>query len=421
VLAATLEHMIHSEAVGRLEATFRLLGKAPEDSLSQADATWVLETYMQAYVLGYNVSMLTRRQVEVMNRKVADAFPPWPKLRDFLHQVQGEVFAGLGRFSLADITRVAEAVSEHYGSFQDSEDCEDMRSRLIKLEEASGTGRVRLVDFYESSMKHGNWQFREHPELLKQMGVLDDSDPSVPRVVIPNYVNTPSNCLNPASAFYSICCMDRCEELMDHLESKIQNPFAKPEEIVGLVSAFPSTSVSAPRTLPQALVQKLQEVATQHDGLVPLHSRLFAQWLHFAYPRECQYPHISSTTLNMTAEGWSATTGLGVALSEAEIQSYVENQRTASRKLAVSEPAVGDSGEESDKALCSAMWTTDEELIDVEAWRAAHRERRLGEAGFSLRSLLRAAAMVGAAVSMILVLKEQLFHASGHKKDIVSV
>merc|ERR1719282_2106475 len=97
---------------------------------------------------------------------------------------------------------------------------------------------------------------------------------------------------------------------MDHLESEIQDPFAKPEKIVELVSSLPSASVSAPRTLPSALVRKLGEVAAQHDGLVPLHSRLFAQWMHFAYPRECQYPHIAGTTLNMTTKEWSAATGL---------------------------------------------------------------------------------------------------------------
>ena len=26
---------------------------------------------------------------------------------------------------------------------------------------------------------------------------------------------------------------------------------------------------------------------------IPLHARLFAQWLHHAYPRECSFPHAS--------------------------------------------------------------------------------------------------------------------------------
>jgi len=27
--------------------------------------------------------------------------------------------------------------------------------------------------------------------------------------------------------------------------------------------------------------------------MVPLHGRLFTQWLHFAFPHECPYPHIT--------------------------------------------------------------------------------------------------------------------------------
>jgi len=269
------------------------------------------------------------------------------------------------------------------------------------------------VDFYDSVGKHGNWQFKEHPELLKQMGALDDSDPSVPRVIIPNYVYTPSNCLNPASAFYSICCMDRCEELMDHLESRIQDPFARPAKIVDVVSALPSASVSAPRTLPSALVRKLEEVAAHHEGLVPLHSRLFAQWMHFAYPRECQYPHISGTTLNMSTKEWSAASGLSTSLSAAEIASYVESQSAASKKAPppFATEAVAGAEDEEAETLCSAMWTPHEELIDQEAWKAAHAERQVAETRASPQNILRAVAMVGVVVSLLLIMKEKLWQA----------
>ena len=36
---------------------------------------------------------------------------------------------------------------------------------------------------------------------------------------------------------------------------------------------------------------RLDEIASLHAGPVPLHSRLFRQWMHHAYPRECPYPH----------------------------------------------------------------------------------------------------------------------------------
>merc|ERR1712203_151284 len=32
--------------------------------------------------------------------------------------------------------------------------------------------------------------------------------------------------------------------------------------------------------------------ATRHGGHVPIHGRLFAQWMHFAFPLECPYPQV---------------------------------------------------------------------------------------------------------------------------------
>merc|ERR1719382_145649 len=47
---------------------------------------------------------------------------------------------------------------------------------------------------------------------------------------------------------------------------------------------------------PNALVERLGEVASDHGGVVPFHSRAFALWLHEAFPNECPYPHRPSTT-----------------------------------------------------------------------------------------------------------------------------
>merc|ERR1719160_2392823 len=40
-----------------------------------------------------------------------------------------------------------------------------------------------------------------------------------------------------------------------------------------------------------ALEQQLDRIAKTHRGKVPLHGRLFAQWMHFAFPQECPFPH----------------------------------------------------------------------------------------------------------------------------------
>merc|ERR1719510_1271716 len=48
-----------------------------------------------------------------------------------------------------------------------------------------------------------------------------------------------------------------------------------------------------PRPLPASLVAKLSGIAAHNGGAVPLHGRLFTQWLHFAFPHECPYPHVT--------------------------------------------------------------------------------------------------------------------------------
>merc|ERR1719343_1461059 len=45
---------------------------------------------------------------------------------------------------------------------------------------------------------------------------------------------------------------------------------------------------------------------------VPLHGRLFAQWLHHAYPRECPFPHVSGAVAPMYPEEWAERMGGGL-------------------------------------------------------------------------------------------------------------
>merc|ERR1719316_147059 len=72
---------------------------------------------------------------------------------------------------------------------------------------------------------------------------------------------------------------------------------------------MPSGTTAANRKLSPLLRSRLNETAQHHGGLVPLHGRLFAQWMHLAYPRECNYPHLSGTTYKKTMEEWERETG----------------------------------------------------------------------------------------------------------------
>merc|ERR1719346_356447 len=67
------------------------------------------------------------------------------------------------------------------------------------------------------------------------------------------------------------------------------------ERLLRLVANISSPSVDAPRQLPSVLDERMRAIADKNGGQVPLHGRLFAQWLHHAYPRECPFPHITGS------------------------------------------------------------------------------------------------------------------------------
>merc|ERR1719460_2769934 len=92
--------------------------------------------------------------------------------------------------------------------------------------------------------------------------------------------------------------------MMGQLEREIAAPEATPTQIIGLVSGMSSSTMEAPRNLPTKLVNRLDDAAAQHGGTVQLHGRLFAQWLHHAYPRECPFPHVTGSITPVTPDEW---------------------------------------------------------------------------------------------------------------------
>merc|ERR1719326_165465 len=85
----------------------------------------------------------------------------------------------------------------------------------------------------------------------------------------------------------------------------------------------PSASMPSNRTLSGWLQQRLHEVANHHGGVVPLHGRLFGQWMHYAYPRECTFPHVLGTTKPQTPEDWVRETRLEFKANKTEMQYYI--------------------------------------------------------------------------------------------------
>merc|ERR1719231_2109426 len=264
-----------------------------------------------AYILGEDLGNLTLAGAGELVSSMPEIFLAWRDTQKFVREVRKNISTSSTQeqqLSFATLVKIAETIGEQFGRFQDAE-CKGLKAALVKNEDR-GTGRLRLSDFYKpaASGEDGSWQFQESVGYLRQLGTLDETSLDEPRVMIVNYITSQANCI-ASSDYYSVCCIDECEDLFSHLEKSLAAPEATPARIAELVSALPSSSVTAPRTLSDTLLTRLGEIAASHGGKIQLHSRLFAQWMHHAYPRECPFPHVSGTTSQEKPETWSEGSG----------------------------------------------------------------------------------------------------------------
>jgi len=192
----------------------------------------------------------------------------------------------------------------------------------MKLD-ADGTGRVPVSKFY-SQPDTADYHFTESLDYLRQIGALDETGRGEARVRVANYMSGPSNCI-ASSSYYSVCCLSECEGLMNQLEAKVHAPTVAPERLLNMVMNLSSDTVSAPRQLPKAMQGRLHEIASRNDGEVPLHGRLFAQWMHHAFPNECPHPELTEDASVLTPSHW--------------LDKSATLQPSEREKLAVAQPA----------------------------------------------------------------------------------
>jgi len=309
-LAALLEHQVHEEDGERLRAVYTMLG-LPQGRIQVWAAVKALELYATSYVLGLDPKDSNRTELQGFLGSMDEIYPNWPIAQKSLRAtVQLQVQAGYVGFDGA--MRVVNQMTDEFFRWQDPA-CQSMKNFLVAMEDR-GTGRVPLADFYNKALHEGKWQLSESETYLRQLGALDESSPRNPRVIIPNYVYGASNCLG-TSDHLSICCVSECEGILSSLERGLGAPEASPTDVAERVAALPSSTVAASRTLSSVMMHRLNAIAASHDGRVPLHGRLFAQWLHHAYPRECPYPHLSGQTRPLQTEDWTRVTGQEVTAS----------------------------------------------------------------------------------------------------------
>merc|ERR1740121_1086951 len=314
----------------------------------------------------------------------------WLSTKSFIKSARQIAYPDRVELRLSDLEVVFEQVSESFGRRVDDGSCGEMEDSLIQVQSESGTGRVRLVDFYKGRMS-ADFTLDEKPAYLRDQGALDESDPSNPFVIIPNYMRMQSNCIN-SSDYYQVCCRDLCEDLMDKLESDIRAPHASPDVIMSILRNSDSTSVFPGRVWFEELEQKLWEVAEQHGGQVSLHSRPMAQWMHLAYPLECAYPHLPGTIRPSSPSEWELANGESFTASAEEMERLVD----AGGLLSNTSARVPEC-DDSEEGMC--MWAPVEELVDAEVPRAED-----GDRSSWIRTVLRSIAVVAMVLSSATVM-----------------
>jgi len=293
VLAATLENFMREVAVTRLSAAYRV-HRLPLDSKVEVEVVdEVIDTFMASYVVAQDIAKMSPGEAVTLRKQILDVYPPWLGLQQFIRDIRLEVGRSFTEWNFANVAAVVTAIEDRYWRYQDQQ-CQAVKDQLLRIEEP-GTGCVRLSKFFHSHLHEGVWQFGESANYLEELGALDTADPKDARIIVANYVTGPNNCA-ATSSNHMVCCRNECEGFLSLIEQKLARPDATPEEIVAVVAEFPPSTQGAKRSVAVSSLLRLHDVAQSYGGKVPLHGRLFAQWMHFAFPQECPYPHVSGKT-----------------------------------------------------------------------------------------------------------------------------
>mmetsp|Transcript_144408 Transcript_144408/g.251751 ORF Transcript_144408/g.251751 Transcript_144408/m.251751 type:complete len:566 (-) Transcript_144408:33-1730(-) len=361
-MVVMLERLIFDSEATLLERIYAHQGKRKQQTLSHEGLLEVLKDYILSWVGGADIQDIEKLKTD--KKTLEDAIP---QLDSLMHFVEGRITAFqyararkpqvqhgesmlLNQYSFDDAHEIVAGITRSFQSYWESE-CTVMKMSLVALD-THNTGRVPLSQFYQTTID-GEWRFGESEAYLRELGALDETSPRLegPQVIIPNYIQATSNCI-VSTEHYHVCCVSECEALLGEIELAMGAPTALPSDLLPVVGNMTSQTTvddDEPPLLDENLVGQLEEVAKLHGGMVPLHGRLFAQWLHYVYPRECPFPHkmgmVTSVTPNQYGDEFIAT--------DEAMRKYARNATASSIPESVSK----------EELQWMSQWSSDEELI----------------------------------------------------------
>ncbi|CAE8625178.1 unnamed protein product [Polarella glacialis] len=314
-VVATLEQLIFDAETHLLEKVYQEQKKPMPRILSEQGLQQVLEAYMVHWMMGEDAQ---GTQILLGNQSLlASSFPHWGQLvnfasgqvrsLDFQRQTAPAAARSSGhtggnalsqRYSFDDAHSIVGGITRSFASFWESE-CTDMKEVLVAMD-PQHTGRVPLSKFYGTGLD-SEWRFGESESYLRELGALDESG-WTKQVIIPNYIQAASNCIVTTS-HYMVCCANDCEPILRDIEEAVGESTAQAQQLISLVGNMTSMTSLEDETavkISAALVSQLEATAAANGGKVPLHGRLFQQWVHYVFPRQCPFPHKTGTVVSVS-------------------------------------------------------------------------------------------------------------------------
>mmetsp|Transcript_70516 Transcript_70516/g.153162 ORF Transcript_70516/g.153162 Transcript_70516/m.153162 type:complete len:582 (+) Transcript_70516:93-1838(+) len=394
-MVVVIEHFISNSGREILDHVYAK--RKVEARVSQETLAPVVENFMIRWMLSSSPNVMRTMENEAERRM--STFEEWAAIvghisgaiQRFEHAGDASGRSGPGkwnpmdrRFSFEDTHAVVDGMVKSFGDFWNPV-CSSVKEKLKEMDSGS-TGRVSLSKFHKSAFG-GEWRFGESTDYLRTLGALDESSAwHGPRVIIPNYLQSASNCIVSTSS-YRVCCKNECEDYMDALEAAVGGPLAEPEHLLALVGEFAAENDEGGQ-LPSSLRSQLMNIAEANNGRVPLHGRLFAQWLHYAFPYECPFPHVVGTVESVTPEEF----GTRSLASRAELQINLKSEIPAEAALK-NLSLVNGTGD----ADWMTWWSHEEELLSERLHLTAPWERNVFQIlKLALGAALALCSMLGA-------------------------
>jgi len=314
---AAVERLVLDESIALLRAAYTLNYRESDELLDERSLINVLESYLMVFEQGAKANVVAKANVSTVEQHqkikkvMAERGAAWADLSEFAQDAtQNYAYSHRDalnpfvppRYSFQASSQIVEDLALSYGQWQDAE-CRRMKSELMKLD-PKNTGRVPLSTFY-SQPKNAVYQFAESVDYLREVGAIEELSVGDPSVRIANYILSPTNCI-ATSSFFSVCCLSECGQLTGEVEHMVKAPSAFPEILLGIVGNLSLVNSDREQVVSSELEARLYSIAALHAGKVPLHGRLFAQWMHFAFPLECPYPHMLQDSMSLSPASWKS-------------------------------------------------------------------------------------------------------------------